>query len=324
MSRFKAGSDLADAIRDVLSGNNVRCAVAFWGTGAEEFVNQATGDQPRIICDVTLGGTSPNALIALDAPGNDRLRHIPSLHAKIYMSDRGAIVGSANASQNGVGVGGPPRLIEGGMLLAPDEDTFDQVATWFETQWKASKEIDASALNLATRRFRPGQTPSTRPVRPGSLLDLIAADPDRFSDVSIVLAQTSTTQTERDQARAAIRAAYPEETQAVNALPDNGMFIGWAKRDLNRWRRTFIELWMPRERLSVYGRKVAYFHDSEGIVMSRASWPSIRQVVGGELPTAAQIAKKDGKMVRQLLDKHDNRLFSASELASKIETLTQA
>lgn len=103
VARFIAGSDLADAIRDVLGGNNVRCAVAFWGTGAEALLDQATGDQPRIICDVTLGGTSPNALRALGAPENDRLRYVPSLHAKVYISDRGAIVGSANASQNGVG-----------------------------------------------------------------------------------------------------------------------------------------------------------------------------------------------------------------------------
>jgi hypothetical protein len=321
VARFIAGSDLADAIREVLGGNNVRCAVAFWGTGAEALLDQATGDQPRIICDVTLGGTSPNALRALGAPENDRLRYVPSLHAKVYISDRGAIVGSANASQNGVGLDGPPSLIESGVLVSPDNDTFGQAVIWFETQWKASKKVDTSALDLATKRFRPGRTPGSRTVRLGSLLDLIAADPDRFSDVSIVLVKTPTSHTERNQARKAVRAAHPDETQTIDALPDNGMFIGWKKRDLNRWRRTFIELWMPGNRLYVYGRKVAYFHDAEGAVMSRAYWPAIGQVVGGELPSPAEIAASDGQMVLQLLDKHGDRLFSAPELAMEIQDL---
>ncbi len=99
------------------------------------------------------------------------------------------------------------------------------------------------------------------------------------------------------------------------------MFIGWKKRDLNRWRRTFIELWMPGNRLYVYGRKVAYFHDAEGAVMSRAYWPAIGQVVGGELPSPAEIAASDGQMVLQLLDKHGDRLFSAPELAMEIQDL---
>ncbi len=321
MTRFIAGNDLAVAIKNVLGGNNVRCAVAFWGTGAEALLDQATGDQPRIICDVTLGGTSPNALRALGAPKNDRLRYVPSLHAKVYISDRGAVVGSANASQNGVGLDGPPSLIETGVLVSPDNDTFGQAVIWFETQWKASKKVDTSALDLATKRFRPGRTPGSRTVRLGSLLDLIAADPDRFSDVSIVLVKTPATQTERNQARKAVRAAHPDETQTIDALPDNGMFIGWEQRDLNRWRRTFIELWMPGNRLYVYGRKVAYFHDAEGTVMSRAYWPAIGQVVGGELPSPAEIAASDGQMVRQLLDKHGDRLFSAPELAMEIQDL---
>ncbi len=50
--------------------------------------------------------------------------------------------------------------------------------------------------------------------------------------------------------------------------------------------------------------------------MSRAYWPSIQQVVGGELPTTAQIAKTDGQMAatpRRIR----RQLFSANELAGK-------
>ena len=116
MALFLTDRDLATVIKNVLGGSDVRCAVAFWGRGIEALFPQTTVNQPRIICDVVLGGTSPDVLRALGAPRNDFLRHIPRLHAKVYISDRGAIVGSANASQNGIGLDGPPTLGSGLIL----------------------------------------------------------------------------------------------------------------------------------------------------------------------------------------------------------------
>lgn len=317
---FMTGNDLANAIKHVLDGSDVRCAVAFWGGGAEALLNNLGEAQPRIICDVTLGGTSPNALRALGAPNNEDLRHIPGLHAKVYISDRGAIVSSANASRNGVGLDGPPSLTEAGVRLAFASESFRHAESWFKTQWEASKQVDETALDLATHRFRPGRSLGDFPVRPGSLLDLIATDPDRFSDISIVLAETPSTQEEREQVRTAVQNANPGNIQEVKALPDNGMFIGWDAQDLNRWKRTFIELWMPpNQRLSVYGRQIVYVCDAEGAVMSRRSWRSIRQVVGDELPSQAEIAVTDAQIVREVLNRRGNKLYSSYELATEIE-----
>ena len=169
MTQFKAGSGLTTAIKHLLGGEDVRCAVAFWGNGADTLI-QRNSRHTRIICDVTLGGTSPEALLTLGAPDNPLLRCVARLHAKIYISNRGAIVGSANASQNGVGFGGPAVLVEGGVLLTPEDEAYHQTATWFEEQWNESEQVDDSALNLATRRFRPERIPGRRAVRAGLLL----------------------------------------------------------------------------------------------------------------------------------------------------------
>jgi len=319
MDRFMTGADLADVIKEVLAGKDVRCAVAYWGVGAESLLDQAAGAQPCIICDVTRGGTSPNTLRALGAPENDLVRHIPRLHAKVYISDRGAIIGSANASRNGVGLDGPPILMEAGIRLAPGSESFHQAVSWFDTQRKASQQVDDAALDLATKLFRPGRTSGSRSVRVGSLLDLIATDPDRFSDMSIVLVKSPTTQTGRDRVRQNVRDAHPSKDSDIAALRDEGIFIGWAQQDLDRWRRTFIELWMPNNRLRVFGRKVAYFDDAEGALMSSSlDWRSLRRVVGDDLPSQDEIARVDGETVRQLLEKHGNRLLTAQELAGEI------
>ena len=81
---------------------------------------------------MTRGGTSPKALVALGATKNKQLRHVPDLHAKVYISDRGVVVGSANASSNGIGFDADPGLIEAGMLLRPDDAGFAEAAAWFE------------------------------------------------------------------------------------------------------------------------------------------------------------------------------------------------
>ena len=134
MAGFLTGAELAEAIRDVLSGADVRCAVAYWGGGIEKAFPTSDGPPAaRIICDVTRGGTSPKALVTMGAPRNKDLRHVPDLHAKVYISDLGAVVGSANASDNGIGFNAAPGLIEAGVLLRPDEESFAEAAEWFET-----------------------------------------------------------------------------------------------------------------------------------------------------------------------------------------------
>jgi hypothetical protein len=260
----------------------------------------------------------------MGAPRNKDLRHVPDLHAKVYISDRGAVVGSANASDNGIGFGfgAAPGLIEAGVLLRPDAQSFAEAAAWFETLWDRSRKVGKKALDMAKARFRPGGgMPGDRPVRPGSLLDRIAADPDRFTEICIVLAHNGSTPKQRERARSAMIASHPDERDAITRMPGNGMFIGWDAHDLARWRRPFIELWMPKDRLYCYERRASHFHDRTGTVMSRKSRGSVRSVVEGDLPDWADVERTDRDVVRRLLDKHGDVLFTPRELTAAIEGL---
>jgi len=322
MAQFKEGDDLAIAIKNVLAGKDVRSAVAFWGKGSNALFQNAAGKKPRIVCDVTLGGTSGEALRVLGAPNNSNLRQVPGLHSKVYISDRGAIVASANASRNGIGFDGSPGLIEAGVQIGSDEKAFAEAASWFEQLWSSAKPVDEVALAQADKRFRPVQGLGNRSVRPGSLLDLICDDPSLFADVSIVLTQTESTPEQRDEVRAAA-AEVLDQAVAVKALPDSGIFTGWSRREIRRWRHTFIELWMPKNRLYPYGREVVFSDPKLGAVISRGSWPAVRQAVVGELPNVREIAQNDGPVVRRLLDEREDRLYNAQELAAAIGALRE-
>lgn len=154
MVEFLHGEALSERIREVVQGRNVRCAVAFWGLGA---VKELFGTDileradVHVACDLSMGGTNPATLRALGAPDNQNIRFRDGLHAKVFLSANGAIVGSANASNNGIGfMGGNAQLLEAGTYVAPNSDAWRSIGGWFAKLWEqGSVQVDAVALNAA-------------------------------------------------------------------------------------------------------------------------------------------------------------------------------
>jgi hypothetical protein len=120
MADFLTGRDLSTRVCHLLSCRNVRCAVAFWGEGAAGLLSDSNLREAKVICDLSMGATFPPELKRLGAPHNDRLRYLNGLHAKVYISDAGAVVASANMSSNGLGFKDTRRagLIEAGTFHA--------------------------------------------------------------------------------------------------------------------------------------------------------------------------------------------------------------
>ncbi|WP_447727203.1 phospholipase D family protein [Sphingomonas koreensis] len=93
-----------DAIRTLLAeADHARLAVAFWGKGA---ISRLGLDRPglslEILCNLDSGACNPAELRRLlDLPGIE-LRSHPALHAKVYWTAGGAVLGSSNASANGL------------------------------------------------------------------------------------------------------------------------------------------------------------------------------------------------------------------------------
>lgn len=115
-----------------MRGCDLRCAVAFWGIGAtDRLFPSGVPEDARIVCELSIGSTNPEVLRAMGAPENKRLKHLEQLHAKVYISDQGAIVCSANASDNGIGFVEVAGLVEAGVLIEPGTKAFLQVEGWF-------------------------------------------------------------------------------------------------------------------------------------------------------------------------------------------------
>jgi hypothetical protein len=154
MCKFLAGNDLSQMIRKVVSGKDARCAVAFWGQGA---VRELFGtdvlerNDVHVVCDLSMGGSNPATLRALGAPNNPKIKYLDGLHAKVFLSEHGAVVGSANASNNGIGfLGEDAQLLEGGSFFTKESNAWQSITAWLDGILKnGSKQVDNKALNTA-------------------------------------------------------------------------------------------------------------------------------------------------------------------------------
>lgn len=148
---FLHGPDLTREIKAILAEPDARCAVAFWGRGAEDWV---TGANCKIIANLRMGGTNPHALQKINA----ELKQHDTLHAKVYIGSRKAVVASANASANGLGFEGVEQSgwIEAGYLL----NDIQAVSTWFDDQWKVAGEVSRADWDAAKEAWAARRKPT--------------------------------------------------------------------------------------------------------------------------------------------------------------------
>lgn len=162
--RFLAGPEIQAQVRQLATRSGaVMAAVAYWGQGAAERTGLAENDRPesvRVICDLLSGACNPDEIETLAR--RVTVRTLDRLHAKVWIASDRVIVGSANASHNGL-PGDDEEAANASIeaaVLSRDPSLARQLASWFEDQWCASSEIEARHLEQArdrwNRRHRTG------------------------------------------------------------------------------------------------------------------------------------------------------------------------
>ncbi|KAA2235570.1 phospholipase D family protein [Salinarimonas soli] len=325
MTIFHSGHELSQEIRRVLGGAHVRCAVAFWGKGTGAFLKSVGADLTdlRIVCNIEMGGTNPDALVELGAPDNSRLRHQQGLHAKVYISDRGLVVGSANVSENGIGLEQDVAgLTEAGVVYGPHEDAWSAAAAWFEQLFERAAQVDADAIATARQRFsRVGPWTKAGPLVPGSLMNMIRMKPELFKNVGFVVASVVSTEARRATAlRQAVQANIATKT-SLAAIPDDGMFIGWSKADVRRWPATFLEFWIPKSSLRIFPRSVRALDPKNGNVFSVRDARAVRDMLPSGVPSFAEAQRVDRELAQRLREGGGGVFPTAYDLADALEKL---
>lgn len=164
------------------SGGPLDLAVAFWGKGAVKELGLTRNREIRVLLELQSGATNPEELKILQGLRHVEVKHLPRLHAKAYISETDAIIGSTNASANGLGTEGTEsRRWHELALHTTDATTVKAAKAWFESKWSSAMPIKPSDLKMLQsawekrRKIRPKVRTNARDV-----LDAALNNPEEF------------------------------------------------------------------------------------------------------------------------------------------------
>ena len=190
--RFLTGSGIQTEVQRISRRpGKLRAAVAYWGDGAAERTGLSEMENPkqvRIICDLLSGACNPEEIRAL-RQCKVHVKTLDRLHAKVWINGNEVILGSANASRNGLPVSDEDDRqanIEAA-FLSKDPSLAQDIERWFKNQWKAATEIDDSMLDLADDLWRRRERSAKRALTPTLLQKVRNPDPsDQFFRLRLV------------------------------------------------------------------------------------------------------------------------------------------
>ncbi len=162
-------------------------AVPFWGKKAIDLLGLRSNQKVRVICNLGTSACNPYVVADLKKLKGVTVRTHKRLHAKIYATKDFSIVGSSNASINGLALEG--AALKGWIeanVLSDDSGLVQDVLDMFETIWRSDETMRITPVAL-----RKAQTDwDNRPKQNGTpiartLLAACRENPQFFSSVFV-------------------------------------------------------------------------------------------------------------------------------------------
>lgn len=182
--------ELAPLFRESLRKNGgARIAVAFWGRGALKLLGLKNDQDLQIICNLAHPGCNPYVIEEL-ARLKIKVWSNPRLHAKIYVTEALGIVGSSNASSNGLAVEGGPALgwLEANVAGTAPSFVDDVKARFKEIMNDVGTTLVRPADIERAKEQRLKLPPAIFALRAGqSLFEAARAHPDAFGSLFVAV-----------------------------------------------------------------------------------------------------------------------------------------
>ncbi|WP_421865075.1 phospholipase D-like domain-containing protein [Parvibaculum sp.] len=146
---FLTQSEITTAIRNLTKRRDkLKVAVAFWGTKSvrETGIDVRQSDSTIIICDLFSGACDPKEIRELLNVGVE-VRTLDGMHAKVWLCGNFLLVGSANASANGLAFGQSTtsKNVEAGILIESPSSS-KKALEWFEQLSRRSLIVDENMI----------------------------------------------------------------------------------------------------------------------------------------------------------------------------------
>lgn len=251
--QYLTGEGLTKRIREVMNGNKPWMCVAFLGpTWAEElFDGRGMPENLRVVCDLRMGMTVQTALRAGGAPSNECLRHLPDqqMHAKVYASDKGAVVCSANASHAALS---SADRIEDGVWLPPGGKAYRDAEATFERRYRKAEPVDADALAKAPEHLgglsaaAVGVNEAVDLGNSPTLLQILRHDPETFKGIRFVFSNKEVDEAVKVGAKAIMDEMVPNYEGAAEDEETGShkyhFFANWERKESD-WPGLFISVY---------------------------------------------------------------------------------
>jgi hypothetical protein len=164
------------------SASTARLAVSYWGKGAVTRLGlgQFEASKLQVICDLFSGACNPDELAVLLKLGAI-VRCLDGLHAKVYLAEARAVVGSSNASANGLGFEGPEVASNlEASLFTSDPATVRSIHEWFERLWNLARPVTLEMIE-SVRPLWNEKRESKHRQSFNTILTNLESEPDRLS-----------------------------------------------------------------------------------------------------------------------------------------------
>ena len=219
--KFLTGDEIAREIKHLVEKRGeVRAAVAFWGSGAAEETGLASKGKGQILCDLFSGGCNPKEIEKLMGVGLE-VRTLGGMHAKLWINGDSAILGSANASTNGLGF--EHKAMTDALRDIPNTEvnvvirdrSFSKNAEeWFGRQWGLAKPV--TKLKLKETQLLWKRRKCRGPGRMSDTTILTAVNESRLHRHFSNLRLTAYTNEASDEAEQILQEGKREYPEACN------------------------------------------------------------------------------------------------------------
>jgi hypothetical protein len=264
------------------------------------------------------------------------------MHAKIYLSESGAVVGSANASSNALN---NESQIESGIYVSPGSKAFQEIEKDFEKRWHSSDQVDSDALEQAPiyNYHKPvngtKEVDSATNLEGATILELLH-DPSQLKGVYFVISSEGVSEEVREKGLEEARKKETELGKNVAAPGDvknsehnegqvaKGfeVFSGWDIAS-DQWPALFFSIYIgPRK--GVVLQKCKHFHhfkdeeDSSSFpyifVAKTLEWGTHGRAFGGtpKIATNKKCAEEVRCKLVDIFHQREGQILSSNELAN--------
>lgn len=213
-------------VREILEATDeATIVVAFWGTGAIDSLGlRKPWRSLKIVCNLESGACNPHEIEELLQLGSSvEVRSDLRLHGKVYSSGSGVVLGSSNASTNGLVVEGVAAYgWSEANVFSDDTDLNSKIQDWCNERFAGAKPVTQAEIVAAQGLWNIRKEASDRTVASAhDLIQAVREKPSDFADSNIKVVRWARKAT--DEAEEAHNSAI----KADRLLEGTDYYEGW-------------------------------------------------------------------------------------------------